>query len=106
MATDYMKKPAKLDPLAERPSLDFSKGVRGKYSNLLKEGTNVVVLDPTLLAEFPDSQSVNDALRAFLSLSEQERSEAFKRRHRQGAGQNIAGYDPRTGTIIDEVSTR
>ena len=50
-----MKKSTELDPLAERPNIDFSKGVRGKYSNLFAEGTNVVILDPALLPSFPDS---------------------------------------------------
>jgi hypothetical protein len=65
-----MKKSSKRDPLAERPNLDFSKGVRGKYSNLLAKGTNVAIIDPTLHPYFPDSESVNRALRAFLAIGE------------------------------------
>lgn len=44
---------------------DFSKGVRGKYAKRYAEGTNVVLLDPDVAKIFPDSQSVNEALRAF-----------------------------------------
>ena len=73
-----MKKSVKLDPLAERPNLDFSKGVRGKYSNRLADGTNLVVLDPALLPHFPDSESVNRALRALLAINEQVQSIAAK----------------------------
>jgi hypothetical protein len=40
------------------------KPVRGKYANLLKQGSNIVMLDPDLLDSFPDSPSVNRALRA------------------------------------------
>lgn len=43
---------------------DFSKGVRGKYAKRYAEGTNVVLLDPDVAKVFPDSQSVNEALRA------------------------------------------
>jgi hypothetical protein len=49
-----MKKTSNTDPLAPRPRLDFSKGVRGKYTNLLAEGTNVIVLDPRCFTYFPD----------------------------------------------------
>ena len=59
-----MKKATKPDPLAERPNLDFSKGVRGKYYNQLAEGTNLAIIDPALHEHFPDSESVNRALRA------------------------------------------
>ena len=45
---------------------DFSKGVRGKYAKKYAEGTNVVVIDPELFQYFPDHDSVNEALRAFL----------------------------------------
>ena len=64
-----MKKSAKSDPLAERPNLDFSKGVRGKYTNLLAKGTNVAIIDPTLHPYFPDSEAVNRALRAAMDVS-------------------------------------
>ena len=65
-----MKKTPKLDPLAERPDIDFSKGVRGKYTNLLAKGTNIAVIDPALHEHFPDSESVNRALRALLTIRE------------------------------------
>lgn len=42
---------------------DFSNGVRGKYAKKFKPGGNIVVLDPDLLEYFPDSDSVNQALR-------------------------------------------
>ena len=44
-----MKKASELDPLAPRPSLDFSKGVRGKHFKRMQEGTNVVLIAPDLL---------------------------------------------------------
>jgi hypothetical protein len=46
---------------------DYSKAVRGKYyKRLLKEGSNVVVLDRDIAKAFPDSASVNKALRSVL----------------------------------------
>ena len=46
---------------------DYSKAVRGKYyKRLLKEASNVVVLDRDIAKEFPDSASVNKALRSVL----------------------------------------
>ena len=49
-----------------RDHYDFSKGVRGKYAKRYKEGTNLVLLDPDVAREFPDSAAVNDALRKVL----------------------------------------
>jgi len=49
-----------------RPEYDFSAGVRGKYAQRFREGTNVIVLDPDVAAEFKDSAAVNDALRQVL----------------------------------------
>jgi len=49
-----------------RPEYDFSGGVRGKYAQRFREGTNIVVLDPDVAAEFKDSQAVNDALRRLI----------------------------------------
>jgi hypothetical protein len=49
-----------------RPEYDFRGGVRGKYAERFREGTNIVVLDPDVAAEFKDSQTVNDALRGLL----------------------------------------
>ncbi len=48
------------------PEYDFSAGVRDKYSARFASGTNLIALDPDLAAEFPDSQSVAKALRAYL----------------------------------------
>ena len=53
------KRPARL-----RAQYDFAAGVRGKYAARFAEGSNVVLLDPDVAAAFPDSKSVNDALRA------------------------------------------
>jgi hypothetical protein len=68
-----MKKSPEPDPLAERPNLDFSKGVRGKYYDRAQQGTNIVVIAPDLLETFPDSEAVNDALRSLKQIAERTR---------------------------------
>lgn len=50
------------DPLTPR-RLDVTKAVRGKYYERMQEGTNISVIAPDLLDAFPDSDSVNEALR-------------------------------------------
>jgi hypothetical protein len=42
-------------------------GVRGKYTKSYREGTNIVLIDPDLHKLFPDSESVNRALREYAS---------------------------------------
>ncbi|MGH2701485.1 MAG: hypothetical protein ACRDJB_10400 [Actinomycetota bacterium] len=49
-----------------REAYDFSDGTRGKYAARFAEGSNVVVLDPDVAAEFRTRKAVNDALRAHL----------------------------------------
>lgn len=53
-----------------RAEYDFSGGVRGKYADHYRLGVNVILLDPELAAAFPDSKSVNDALRALLEIAD------------------------------------
>ncbi len=47
---------------------DFSNGIRGKYAARYKSGTNLIKLDPELTEYFPDSASVNEALRSLAKL--------------------------------------
>ena len=64
-----MSKAKQLDPLAPRPNLDFSKGVHGKYYDSMRKGTNIVLIAPDLLDTFPDSESVNEALRGLKKIA-------------------------------------
>ncbi len=81
-----MKKATKNDDAEMRDHYDFSRGVRGKHFKAYRQGHEVhiqaadgsisvrhfseeegsVIVDPDLKAHFPDSQSVNKALRAEL----------------------------------------
>lgn len=49
---------------ALRAEYDFSKGVRGKHAEQYAAGTNVVVIEPDIAAEFPTAKDVNETLRA------------------------------------------
>ena len=51
-----------------KPEYDFSHGVRGKYAKAYAKGTNIVILDPEVARVFPDSRSVNEALRSLLPI--------------------------------------
>lgn len=63
----------KTDSDEMRPEYDFSGGVRGKYAARYAEGSNVVVVDPDLADVFPNSESVNRALRALAEIIRAER---------------------------------
>jgi hypothetical protein len=63
------KKSSERDGVPMRAEYDFSKGVRGKYAHQFKQGTNVIVLAPEIAEVFPDSASVNDALKALVRIA-------------------------------------
>ena len=63
------KPPSKRRTRGMRAEYDFSGGVRGKYVDRYRRGTNVVLLDPELAEAFPNSKSVNDALRALVAIA-------------------------------------
>ena len=52
-----------------QPEYDFRDGERGKYASRYVEGSNVVVLSPDVAESFPDSESVNKALRGLIDLA-------------------------------------
>lgn len=52
---------------------DFHGGVRGKYAARFAAGTNVVVLAPDVAEAFPDSDAVNEALRALITIARKSR---------------------------------
>jgi hypothetical protein len=51
---------------------DFRKGVRGKYAKRYAAGSNVVILSPDVARVFPDSESVNEALRVFVKIARKQ----------------------------------
>ena len=85
-----------------RPEYDFSGGVRGKHYKAYREGhtvkilqeddtiifqefkleENAVVLEPDVREYFPDSESVNSALRSLIALIPEKRRVTLKSRRR------------------------
>ena len=56
-----------------RPEYDFSRikgGVRGKYVERYRTGTNIVLLDPDVAEAFPTSKAVNEALRLLMQIAQ------------------------------------
>ena len=59
-----------------RAEYDIRGGVRGKYYERYRQGTNVVVLEPDVAAVFPDAEAVNRALRLLIQLAQEQVAEA------------------------------
>ena len=58
------------DDLRPEYDFDYSQAERGRYyKRLLKQGANVIVLEPDIAKVFPDSATVNSALRALLEVA-------------------------------------
>ena len=65
-----MKKQNEVEPDPDMlDDYDFSQGVRGKYVERFAQGSNVVVLSPDVAEIFPDSESVNTALRLLVEVA-------------------------------------
>jgi hypothetical protein len=72
-----MKKAAKTPSDSEMlDDYDFSKGVRGKYVERYATSTNLVILEPDVAEVFPNSESVNDALRMLIKLAREKAQKA------------------------------
>ncbi len=64
-----MKK-AKSDELRrEYHREDLGPGVRGKYFESYRKGTNLVLLSPDVAKAFPTQDAVNDALRSLIEIA-------------------------------------
>jgi len=49
---------------------DLGEGVRGKYLEAYRAGTNLVLLSPEVAKVFPTEESVNDALRHLIEVAQ------------------------------------
>ena len=70
---DIQAEPSPLLDDELRPEYDLSQlqgGVRGKYAQRYKQGTNLVLLDPDVADAFPTEDSVNEALRLLMRIAE------------------------------------
>ena len=93
-ANNMKKASAKKNNNELRPEYDLSKlkgGVRGKYYRQATAGTNLVLIEPELTNLFPDTESVNRALRlladtaASATEKTRQRSKAPSRRLKRSA---------------------
>ena len=78
------KESAKTSDDSLRKEYDLSQlrgGVRGKYYRRAAAGSNLVLIDPELATMFPDTDSVNRALRL---LADTARAAAGSKRRRKG----------------------
>lgn len=58
-----------------RPEYDFAQmkgGVRGKYVERYRQGTNLVLLDPDVAQAFPNDEAVNQALRMLIQIAQRQ----------------------------------
>ncbi len=55
------------------PEYDFSNGVKGKYTKKFAKSNNLVLLAPDVVRLFPDSDSVNETLRAVAKIAKRTR---------------------------------
>ena len=73
-----------------RPEYDLRKllkpGVRGKYAERYRAGTNLVLLEPDVARVFPSEKAVNEALRLVIQLA---KIPAAKSRVRSNRGGNL-----------------
>lgn len=68
-----MNQDNKAEPEDEmRAEYDFSGGVRGKYYQEYMQGTNVVLLEADVAEVFRNSESVNQALRALITIARKD----------------------------------
>lgn len=79
-----MKK--EVDPGMEdelRPEYDFTQlqgGVRGKYVEQYRTGTNLVLLAPDVAQAFPNDEAVNEALRLLIQVAQRQQPNISEQR--------------------------
>ncbi|MEP0916427.1 hypothetical protein NC981_06330 [Leptolyngbya sp. DQ-M1] len=56
----------------EYDSSQFEGGVRGKYVERYRAGTNLVLLDPDVAQAFPTKDAVNEALRLLMQVAQRQ----------------------------------
>lgn len=49
---------------------DLGPGIRGKYLEAYRAGTNLVLLSPDVAKAFPTDEAVNDALRSLVEVAQ------------------------------------
>ena len=91
------------DDMRREYKFDYSTAIRGKYyRRLLKEGANVVVLEPDVAKAFRSSGAVNEALRALLEVSESTRRLTTRSTRRTCTSRPVQG----TGRAVRRAAER
>jgi hypothetical protein len=65
---------------AEYDFASLGKPVRGRHHDRMKEGSNIVLLEPDVSEAFPTAEAVNGALRSILEIAKSVRSSQPRRR--------------------------
>ena len=60
--------------LAEYDFTQMKGGVRGKYVERYRAGTNLVLLDPDIAQAFANDAAVNEALRMLIEIAQRQQS--------------------------------
>ncbi len=53
---------------------ELGSGVRGKYAEAYRSGTNLVLLSPDVAKTFPTAEAVNNALRSLIEVTKRTAS--------------------------------
>jgi hypothetical protein len=60
-----VRRPRAATPSAEiQPEYDWRAATRNPYASRYAQGSNIVVLEPDVAAQFPNAAAVNEALRS------------------------------------------
>ncbi|MGD0624155.1 MAG: hypothetical protein ABSB32_05490 [Thermodesulfobacteriota bacterium] len=65
---------------------DLGPGIRGKYFESYRRGTNLVLLSPDVAKAFPTEDAVNDALRSLIEIARKSTGRATGRAKKLRAG--------------------
>ncbi|MEG3875424.1 hypothetical protein QUB36_29215 [Microcoleus sp. AT8-B1] len=71
--------------LAEYDFAQMKGGVKGKYVEQYRAGTNLVLLDPDIAQAFPNDAAVNDALRMLIKIAQRQQSNTAVQRSHEGS---------------------
>jgi hypothetical protein len=96
-ASNMKKTSAKKSRNDMRPEYDLSQlrgRIRGKYYGAAMAGTNLVLIEPELANVFPDTESVNRALRFLVQAAGAAVAPAARRRRSLAKGVNLTTRKP------------
>jgi len=81
-SSEFMKKANVGEMRPDYRRHELGPGVRGKYLDAYRSGTNLILLSPDVAKAFPTEDAVNEALRSFVRVAQRTAS-ATKRAARR-----------------------